>query len=172
VLAAVRNDGLTLQWAGDQFRGDREIVATAVAQNNEAIRYASQAVRDTLIAENANRTTVTSIPANEPYPAMNTEPPSTEPPAKPPAKPPVPSLKPSDEKKIKTIKTNYPFLLQAIAGIAASCAVIALLVTGQITGVMAAVGLVGVSCITLGFFATQANKKPKIAEELPVLSPC
>ena len=41
VLADVAQDGMSLEFASDELRGDKEVVMAAVAQNGRAVAFAS-----------------------------------------------------------------------------------------------------------------------------------
>ena len=48
VFEAVKHDGLALQYAGNQFRADKEVVLEAVKQNPNAIKFASKDIKEAI----------------------------------------------------------------------------------------------------------------------------
>ena len=46
MLAAVKNDGLALEYASDTLKADREVVLEAVKQNGYALEYASEELQN------------------------------------------------------------------------------------------------------------------------------
>ena len=46
ILVAVNNNGLALQYASQELKGDRGVVMAAVSQNSQALKYASKELKD------------------------------------------------------------------------------------------------------------------------------
>ena len=45
VLAAVQQDALALEYAGEEIKKDKEVVLTAVQQNGHALEYAGEEMK-------------------------------------------------------------------------------------------------------------------------------